>query len=360
MVILDCFDYLLIRADASAQIGMGHVMRCLALAQVWQTHQGRSLLVMANSVPPLEPRLHSEGIKFIYLTAQPGSLEDSRETIAIAHQFRASWIVVDGYQFNAEYQKQLKEAGLKVLFFDDYGHCDHYYADLILNQNIGAEESLYCNRENQTKLLLGSDYTLLRKEFLEWQIWPREIKPIATNILVTLGGGDPDNVTLKVLQALATLPNSSRSPLNQEILDIKIVVGSNNPHFQQLDAFCQDLNLSIKLLQNVTNMPELMAGADLAIAAGGSTNWELAFMGLPSLVITIADNQKAIAAELDRQGVIINLGWHQEVTIEKISLVLRELIGDRPRREGMSQKGRDLVDGNGAMRVVSEMVNMLA
>jgi UDP-2,4-diacetamido-2,4,6-trideoxy-beta-L-altropyranose hydrolase len=351
---------LLIRADASTQIGIGHVMRCLALAQVWQKHQGCVLLIMANSVPLLEPRLHSEGIKFIYLTAQPGSLEDSRETIAIAHQFGTGWIVVDGYQFNAEYQKQLKEAGLKVLFFDDYGHCDHYYADLILNQNIGAENNLYCNRKNQTLLLLGSDYTLLRKEFLEWQKWQKEIKPIATNILVTLGGGDPDNVTLKVLQALAILADSRRSPLNQETLDIRIVVGSKNPHFQQLAAFCQDLDLSIKLLQNVTNMPELMAWADLAIAAGGSTNWELAFMGLPSVIIVIADNQQKIAEKLHEQEIIINLGWHQQIISEQIGLTVQALIGDRDKREMMSQKGQQLIDGKGAMRVVSEMVNMLA
>jgi UDP-2,4-diacetamido-2,4,6-trideoxy-beta-L-altropyranose hydrolase len=83
-------------------------------------------------------------------------------------------------------------------------------------------------------------------------------------------------------------------------------------------------------------------------------------MGLPSLVITIADNQKVIAAELDRQGVIINLGWHQDVTIEQISLALRELIDDLHKREDMSQKGRKLVNGNGASRVASQMLNMLA
>ena len=351
---------ILIRADASTYIGTGHVMRCLALAQAWQDQGRQVIFILSNKSPALEARLLSEKMLVLHLSVEVGSDEDAHQTIDFTRQFAAQWLVVDGYHFGAAYQKAVKDFGTSLIFIDDYGHADHYCADLVLNQNISANQDLYINRETYTKLLLGTEYTLLRREFWQWRDWQRVINPIATNILVTLGGGDPDNVTLKVLQALATLPNSSRSPLNQETLDIKIVVGSNNPHFQQLDAFCQDLNLSIKLLQNVTNMPELMAWADLAIAAGGSTNWELAFMGLPSLVITIADNQKAIAAELDRQGVIINLGWHQEVTIEKISLVLRELIGDRPRREGMSQKGRDLVDGNGAMRVVSEMVNMLA
>ena len=103
-----------------------------------------------------------------------------------------------------------------------------------------------------------------------------------------------------------------------------------------------------------------MVWAEIMIAAGGSTNWELAFMGLPSIVITIADNQKAIAAELDRQGVIINLGWHQDVTIEQISFALQELISDRPKRETMSKKGRELVDGNGAKRVISKINSMSA
>jgi len=102
-----------------------------------------------------------------------------------------------------------------------------------------------------------------------------------------------------------------------------------------------------------------MAWADIAIAAGGSTNWELAFMGLPSIVIAIADNQKAIAAELARQGVIINLGWHQDLNIDRLGLVIQDLIGDRLKRETMSKKGQELVDGNGSMRVVSAMIGML-
>ncbi|MFN5862359.1 MAG: glycosyltransferase, partial [Pseudanabaena sp.] len=143
-------------------------------------------------------------------------------------------------------------------------------------------------------------------------------------------------------------------------LDIVVVIGGTNPNYEQLTSFTKNSLLSISLQINVGNMDELMAWADIAIAAGGSTNWELAFMGLPSIVITIADNQKAIAAELDRQGAIINLGWHQDVTIEQIGLVLRELIGDRPKRETMSKKGRELVDGNGAKRVISKINSMSA
>jgi spore coat polysaccharide biosynthesis predicted glycosyltransferase SpsG len=121
----------------------------------------------------------------------------------------------------------------------------------------------------------------------------------------------------------------------------------------------QDSRYPIQVQQNVTNMPELMAWADMAISAGGSTCWELAFMGLPSILLILADNQRAIAQKLATLNLAVNLGWHQDVTIEEIGLALRESIGDRPKRETMSKRERELVDGNGARRVVSEMVNML-
>ena len=343
---------IVIRADASDLIGTGHVMRCLALAQGWQDQGGKAIFVLANKSPELEARLLSEKMIILYLSVKAGCHEDAHQTVDFTQQFAAQWVVVDGYHFGAEYQKVIKDFGTRLLFIDDYGHADYYYADLVLNQNIAANQDLYINRETYTKLLLGTEYALLRREFWKWRDWQRVVNPIASKILITLGGSDPDNVTLKVIQAL--------NLLNKDNLEVNVVIGGSNPHYECLQREAADASSAISLHRNVSNMPELMAWADMAIAAGGSTNWELAFMGLPSIVITIADNQKAIAAELDRQGAIINLGWHQDVTIEQIGLVLRELIGDRHKREDMSQKGRKLVDGNGASRVASQMLNMLA
>ncbi|MEA5479322.1 UDP-2,4-diacetamido-2,4,6-trideoxy-beta-L-altropyranose hydrolase [Pseudanabaena galeata UHCC 0370] len=337
---------LIIRADASATIGTGHIMRCIALAQAWQDQGGKVVFLLAHKPSVLENKLRSQGIEVSYLSVEAGSDEDAYQTVDFIRQFAAQWVVVDGYHFGTEYQKIIKDSGTRLLFIDDFGHADHYYADLVLNQNISANQKLYINREPYTKLLLGTEYTLLRREFWQWRDWQREVNPIASKILITLGGSDPDNVTLKVIQAL--------NLLNKDKLETIVVIGGSNPHYECLQKEVADASLAISLQRNVSNMPELMAWADLAIAAGGSTNWELAFMGLPSLVITIADNQQAIAVELDRQGVIINLGWHQDVTIEQISLVLRELIGDRHKREDMSKKGRKLVDGNGASRVASQ------
>jgi len=339
------------RVDASTQIGTGHVMRCLALAQAWQDTQGQAIFVMTTSVPALEERLQSEGMQVVHLTTEPGSLDDAQQTATLAHQFGATWVVVDGYHFGGEYQQILKQSKLHLLFIDDYGHAEHYYADFVLNQNISADEQWYNNREAYTQLLLDTRYALLRREFWQWQGWQRTVPPVAKKVLVTLGGADPDNITLKVIQSLQIV--------EVEELEAVVVVGGSNPHYENLKMAVLDSGYPIQLQRNVTNMPELMAWADVAISAGGSTCWELAFMGLPSILLILADNQRAIAEKLATLNLAVNLGWHQDATIEQIGLALQELIGDRPKRETMSKKGRELVDGNGARRVVSEMVNLL-
>ena len=343
---------LVIRADASGQIGTGHVMRCLAIAQAWQEQAGQVIFILVNKSSTIENRLLLEGMKVVYLSVEVGSNEDAQQTIDFAQRFDAEWIVVDGYHFGASYQKTIKDFGLSLLFIDDYGHADHYYADLVLNQNISANQDLYTSREPYTRLLLGTKYTLLRQEFLSWRDWQRVINPIASKILVTLGGSDPDNVTLKVIQALQKVNNNN--------LEVIVVVGASNPHHEMLQAEFVESKLSVSLRRNANNMPELMAWADIAISGSGSTCWELSFMGLPSLVITIAENQRAIANELDARSLIVNLGWHQQITLKQISLAVEELIDKRNEREEMSKRGRELVDGNGANLVVSQMINMLA
>jgi UDP-2,4-diacetamido-2,4,6-trideoxy-beta-L-altropyranose hydrolase len=342
---------ILIRADASTEIGAGHVMRCLALAQGWQYQGEQVTFVLANKSPTTADKLLFEGMQVVYLSVVAGSNEDARQTADFAQQFAAQWLIVDGYHFGADYQQAIKDLGINLLFIDDYGHADYYYANLVLNQNISANQDLYTNREPYTKLLLGTKYTLLRRDFWRWRDWQRVIQPIASKLLVTLGGSDPDNVTLKVIQALQLLNND---------LEVIVVIGGSNPNYEVLQREITDSRITISLQRNVDNMPELMAWADIAIAAGGSTSWELAFMGLPSIVITLADNQIAIAAELAARNLVVHLGWHQQITLEQIGLVVEELIDKPNQREEMSKKGRELVDGNGANLVASQMLNMLA
>ncbi len=336
-------QHLLIRADASPRMGTGHVMRCLALAQAWQGH-GKAVFAAAECTPALAQRLKAANCELHQLAVPPGSPEDAAATVVLAGELGTRWLVADGYQFGADFQRDLRASGRQLLFFDDYGHAGEYVADLVLNQNLGADAALYARRAPYTRLLLGPRYALLRPEFLAWRAWRREIPPIARKVLVTLGGADPDNVTGQVIEALKPLPD----------LDVVVVVGGSNPHLEHLRSVLRSLSSAFRLVVDAPNMPELMAWADVAIAAGGTTSWELAFMGLPSLVLTLAENQIAVANALVSNGVAC-LGGRPPLSGQDFLEGLSAVLNDGARRSEMSAHGRLLVDGLGLQRVLAGM-----
>ncbi len=343
--------HLIIRADASTQIGTGHLMRCLALAQAWREARGQVTFVMAMETPMLEDRLRSVGIRTLHLSVQPGSDDDAIKTASLAQQRSAPWVVIDGYHFDANYQQIIKESDLRLLAIDDIGQAKHYYADIVLNQNLHAHEGLYESREPCTQLLLGTQYVLLRREFLKWQGWKRQISQVAHKILVTLGGGDPDNVTFKVIQAL--------QQVEVDGLEAEVVVGGSNPNYVELqDAVCGS-RFPIRLKSNVASMPELMAWADVAIAGGGTTSWEMAFMGLPEIVLILADNQRPIAEQLDKIGVAKNLGWYRDISTAEITQAVNKLLLSVRTRTEMANRAQELVDGEGVDRVLTALVGDL-
>ena len=199
--------HLFIRADANVQIGTGHIMRCLALAQAWQDRGGKVTFISRCESKKIQERISDEGFDLLSLEKpypHPSDLVQTLRALSTIQQQPTikNWLVADGYHFDSMYQKKIKEAGHKLLWIDDYGHTDHYYADIVLNQNVSAEECFYKKRETSTRLLLGTHYVLLRREFIQWQGWEREDPSIARKVLITMGGSDPDNVTLKVIQAL--------------------------------------------------------------------------------------------------------------------------------------------------------------
>jgi len=334
-----------IRADASTRIGTGHVMRCLALAQQWQQKNGAVLFVSAEITPTLGERLKAESVDTAVITAAPGSIEDAEQTLAHASACEAPWIVADGYVFGAMWQKRIKESGIRLLLIDDYGHAEHYHADIVLNQNASADAQLYAHRDASTRLLLGTRYTLLRKEFTQWRDWKREIPERATKVLVSLGGSDPDNITGTVIDALATIAG----------IEAVIVVGGSNLQFESIRAAVGTHGGAMRMVVNAPNMAELMAWADVAVSAAGSTSWELACVGLPAALIVVAENQARIAAALAREGVSLNLGPHTGLDTNRIATALRHWLPDQDRRKAMSVGGRRLVDGQGAMRVIAVM-----
>jgi UDP-2,4-diacetamido-2,4,6-trideoxy-beta-L-altropyranose hydrolase len=338
---------LVIRADAGPVIGAGHLMRCLALAVAWKNAGGRAVFMLGSKADPLEARLSSEGMEIVHTSARPGSVDDAAETAELAGRTNAPWIVVDGYQFSADYQRLLKEAGSRLLLIDDRADSEHYFADLVLNQNIYAHERLYRGKEPYTRLLLGPRYVLLRSEFSNWREWRREIPGNVRNILVTLGGGDSDNLTLKVINAISMPGMENR--------EVRVVVGPSNPHLGSLQEAADLSPLNLRLLTSVEDMAEQMAWADLAISAAGSTCWELAFMGLPGLLLPLAENQRPIAERLDAEGIARNLGWYENVQPNRIRSALEDVLSDQRTRTEMSSLGQALIDGLGGERVVKEL-----
>ncbi len=336
------------RADASQKIGTGHVMRCLALAQAWQENGGEaSIFAMAMKTPSVESRLLSEGQQVVDVSAHAGSAEDAAQTTAIARRRKDSCLVVDGYCFGAEYQQIIRDAGLRSMVVDDFGRSGPYQSDFLLNQNLYACEALYAGLAPRARLLLGPRYALLRREFWPLRSWRRKVNSTGNRVLVTFGGTDPDNVTLKVIHALQQIQIDS--------LETVVVIGGSNGHYAELKKAIIDSPIAIRLEHDATNMPELMAWADLAVSAGGSTCWEVAFTGLPCLVIALDAPQLIVARELESRGVAMNVGLHESASAAKIGACIKQLLCSPEDRVRMSMRGQELIDGKGVDRVVGAL-----
>ena len=328
-------------------MGTGHVMRGLALAQAWQDSWGRAVFAMAATTPAVTERLQTESCEVRALSVTPGSQEDSGQTIALARELHAEWVVVDGYQFGGDYQRALKAAGCKVLFVDDYGHAGRYSADLVLNQNVNADDRPYKDRESYTRLLLGTRYCLLRREFNSWRRWKREIPATGRKVLIAMGGSDPGNFTQVAMRALRLVQGPR--------LETTVVVGGSNPHWASLRKSASEFAGSLQLRRDVADMAGLMAEADVAVSAAGTVCWEMCLLGLPALLIHVAENQRAVAEGLDGQGCAIHLGNLKDVSAEKVASPLQRLLNSLETRRSLSRHARELVDGEGAKRLVSAM-----
>lgn len=343
---------LFIRVDANAQIGSGHVMRCVALAQAWQAAAGPATFLVSDTSAAMRERIKAYGFGVKKLSAQTGSRNDAEQTAAAAGDGSSAWLVVDGYRFDAAYQNALKNMGKKVLVIDDCGHADLYVADLVLNQNIHADDTLYVNRGSGTSLLLGPRYVMLRQEFNRWRGHRRNASPVVHKLMVTLGGADPENITARVLKTICGL--------GWEGLQTKVVVGADNPHYNSLQAVVDESGARVYLVRDAKDMPALMEWADAAVTAGGSTCYEMSFMGLPSVVLVFADNQRPVAEGLDRYGAVINLGSYQTASTEQLITAICDLALHPSMREAMIQKGQRLIDGKGSDRVVSTMLSAVS
>lgn len=328
---------LIVRADADPEIGTGHVMRCLSLAQAWQDTGGEVVFAAADLPFSLIARLEREKILFEQVRATVGSLGDANHTAEIVRRVDAEWVVVDGYRFPSYYYEYLRESGFKVLALDDMAHLERYPVDVVLNQNLSATASVYHGRvEDDTELLLGPSYSLLRREF---RMAKRRIRATAGSprrVLVSFGGGDAVNFTGEILR------NLIRS--GRKDLDVVVLAGAANPNVPELRQLASTAPFSCVVQVNVENVAAVMNWADVAISAAGSTVWELAGMNVPALIGGFEENQLVGLKALGK--ISIFRAWPIE------ELLTRDLAGELDRQPVATGVQLTGFDAQGSVRVV--------
>lgn len=309
------------RADASHHIGSGHVMRCLTLADaltnagatcqfICRAHNGHLADYIRSKNYPCH--LLNTDSKQADIAATTSALAlprhakwlgvrwrlDAKQTATILDTIKPNWLVVDHYSLDNNWEQALHSYCRHVMVIDDLADRPHFNADVLLDQTLGRQDSDYRTLVSPlTKLLLGPEYALLRPEFTTWRevSLKRREKPILKKILVNLGGMDNDNVTRDVLDALAECKLT-------EDCEITVVMGSHAPHLASVQRKALSSNLNIRVLSGASNMAELMVNADLAIGAAGSTSWERCCLGLPTVMVVLAENQQMIANQLSDIG----------------------------------------------------------
>ena len=348
----------LIRADAGAAVGSGHLMRMLALAGGCRK-LGFQVTFAINEIPgTILQKIRDAGCDVVSIAAAAGTEGDAAETLSCANQLNADWLVLDGYCFGDEYQEAVKPDQSRLMVIDDFGHGEHFNADLLLNQNAYADASRYRDLQD-TNVLCGIRYTMLKPEFGEKDdesLQEPQVRRTAKQILVTMGGSDSENYTLPVMQALAQVDGCRAADV---IVDC--VIGPNFAHEEVLRNFERSSKFNFRIHRNIDRMDVLMREADLAITAGGSTCYELAKLGVPAIAIATADNQVAVVKDLAKRNTLCRFRASQvqrdfdpnEQSV--LSKFIKARIDDSEQRQSMSEAGRKLIDGLGVNRVARAM-----
>jgi UDP-2,4-diacetamido-2,4,6-trideoxy-beta-L-altropyranose hydrolase len=326
---------ILFRVDASKSIGIGHIMRCLAFSEELKKHGHKCYILYEVLDDELITKIGKFDVEFCRIN----SIE---KLIFFSKKQDVKWIVTDSYNLNKEYIQNLKNENFKVLSIDDNAII-HYFSDIVVNQNIGSEKIKF-SAEKYTKFLLGSKYVMLRDELLKRD--KKKYKKYVEKILITLGGTDTDNLTLKILKSLEEINK------NYEFI---VIIGPLNNFYKELKRFSDNSKARVRLLKSPENMADIYLESDIAISAGGSSCYELAYFGIPNIIITVADNQLNIAKELDKKNVSIYLGKKEDFSSNKIKENVLKLINDNSLRKNMAENGRKLVDGKGKQRIIEVM-----
>jgi len=350
------------RVDASNQIGTGHIMRCLTLADGLRKHNAQARFVSRHMPDYLQEMLASKGYEFVLLREAHNDEKldelmhaswlgvsqsrDAADTIRALEDQSWDWMVVDHYALDVRWEAKLRKSAKHILVIDDIADRQHD-CDVLLDQNLYSDMGyrytgkvpVHCH------LLIGPQYALLREEFrkLHGQVTPRRDNNF--NVIVFLGGVDSNNFTGHVIEALSKVKNPG--------LHVDVVIGLQHPCREEIEITCKRNNFNCHV--QTEKMAELMAKADLAIGAGGSSSWERCCLGLPALLVALADNQINIARELDSYGACIYIGKAEKVSTSIIQHSIESLITSEGKLKALSEKAYSLVDGSGVDRVCQLM-----
>ncbi|MDB9915760.1 UDP-2,4-diacetamido-2,4,6-trideoxy-beta-L-altropyranose hydrolase [Alphaproteobacteria bacterium] len=351
------------RVDASLQIGTGHVMRCLTLAEALKENNVSSAFICRKHRGNLIEKIRSYGFQVRELQVLKKTRSDNRlfhshwlgttqqqdanDCINILKEEKVDWLIIDHYALDQQWQRRLKPFYKKLMVIDDLADRKHY-CDILLDQTFARQQEDYFELvEKDCLLLLGSKYALIRPEFLKWRMCSlnRRSKPKFNQLLINMGGVDVNNVTTIILDELV----KCNLPKN---INITVIMGKDAPHLESVKLKAKSLLYNTIIKVDVGNMAEIMANTDIAIGAAGSTSWERCCLGLPTIQIIIAKNQIVIANSLAKYGAIKILE-----NIKELSTIINN------RKSWMikvSDIAQDICDGLGVKRVCDKvMINQL-
>ncbi len=316
------------RADAGPEIGIGHVMRCLTLADTMRARGFECMLATDEAGIATVPPARLQGVAIRPAAAAPPGTDI---------------LVVDHYGLAAAYERGARAWAKSVLAIDDLADRAHD-CDLLLDTGIGRAARDYAGLvPAQCAFLLGPEFALLRPSFrvARERVLPRERRAVR-RLLVSLGGTDPKGLTLIVLDGIAEARLG---------LDVDVVLPARASGFAAAKEKCAALGA--RLHAGAGDLSDLMASADLCIGAGGTTAWERACLGLPALMVEMAANQRGNIEHLERAGAAISVA---PVTPGAVARSLAALAGDADRLEAMSRAAAALCDGLGAERVADAIL----
>jgi UDP-2,4-diacetamido-2,4,6-trideoxy-beta-L-altropyranose hydrolase len=346
------------RVDSSTEIGTGHVMRCLALADglkkkgknvefICRKHKGNlieNIKGMGFSVTELEASEENKCDNKLTYSNFLGTTQqqDATECSNILQQIKPDWLIVDHYGIDEDWHKVLQRYYKKLMVIDDLADRRHK-CDILLDQTYNRQEQDYIGLvQKQSTLLLGSQYALLRPEFLKWREYSLERRrnPKFKKLLITMGGIDSNNITEQVLIVLekCSLPNN---------MEIMVVMGRVAPYIESVKAKASDLSCKVEVKVNVDNMAEIMANADMAIGASGSTTWERCCLGLPTIQLVIAKNQEFSAVALGDNNIV--------KLLKKVEEIPSFLINPEGWMAHISLASAQICDGMGIHRILSKI-----